>query len=143
MKFGSADEVRCLFMGLWFIYPWNSLLFEFFCFFAFFHPSKSKILRKITKIGGKQTNYTYSGRSAQGDTFSSPKCKKIFRNDKDMFLQKSGPKGGGNGQWNCKFFLRPFKSESYTRFHKAQAPCSTLLTFLLLFYSVPTRKKLF
>ena len=94
MKFGSADKIRCLFMGLWFVYPWNSLLFEFFCFFAFFHPSKSKILHKITKIGGKQTNYAYLCKETQGDIFSYLKCYKISKNGKDIPHTKSVPIGG-------------------------------------------------
>ena len=62
---------------------------------SFFEPSKIENGSKITKIGGKQTNYTYSDRKSREDAFSYPKCYQSIKIRRDISNQKKTAKRGG------------------------------------------------
>ena len=63
--------------------------------FSVFAPQKSKNTHKITKIGGKQTNYAYSGAKSRGDAFPYPNRLQSSKIHRVMRNPKIGPKGGG------------------------------------------------
>ena len=65
--------------------------------FPVFAPQKSKNSLKITKFGGKQTNYAYSGTKSRGDAFPYPKHYQSSKIHRDMPNPKIGPKRGGEG----------------------------------------------